>query len=138
MRSCNQLIIVMFANNTSKPMGIDLLLEQPPLLCFRLSRFQILNSGICSHSATRTLMRCCEAKPGSQSTFQFTPKVLDGVEVKAPCRTHQSGKTISLWTWLCVWRPCHIETLNSQTQTLTTKLEAHYCLKYMYYCMQQH
>ena len=29
---------------------------------------------------------CWEIRPGSQSVFQFIPKVLDGVEVKALCR----------------------------------------------------
>ena len=44
-------------------------------------------AGTCFHSATRAFVRSgTDVGPGSQTVFQFIPKVFDGVEVKALCR----------------------------------------------------
>ncbi len=43
---------------------------------------------------------------------------------------HQTGKTISLWTWLYALGRCHAETGKDQTQTADANLEEDYCLKY--------
>ena len=41
----------------------------------------------------------------------------------------QTEKPISLWSQH-THRQCHVETGKDQTQTVATKLEEHYCLKY--------
>ncbi len=51
-----------------------------------LTRCWSLAAGICSHSATRALL------------------------LSATIHPHQTGQTISLWSWLCAWGPCHVET----------------------------
>ncbi len=47
-------------------------------------------------------------------TVGFIPKVLDGVEVRAPCRTKKTtfwnGKSIPSWSWFCARGHCHVET----------------------------
>ncbi len=61
---------------------------------------------------------------------------MDEVEVRALTQvlSDQTGKTVSLWSWLCVRRFCHVETGKGRTQTIATKLEAiYYCLKYLLY-----
>ncbi len=75
---------------------------------------------------------CWAIRPGS---FQFIPKVFDGVEVRALCRPvkffhNQTGKKISLQTWLCAQGHFCVETEKGLPRTVATKLEAHYCLKY--------
>lgn len=45
----------------------------------------------------------------------------------------QTGKTISLWIWILALGHCHEETGKAQTETVTTKLEAYYCLRHQ--CM---
>ena len=49
-----------------------------------------LSAGTCFHSATRALVRSRtdvgRLRLGSQSPFQFIPKVFDGLEVRALCR----------------------------------------------------
>ncbi len=44
--------------------------------------------------------------------YEFVSKILDGVEVRAlssQVSPPQTGKTVSLWTWLCALRHCHDE-----------------------------
>jgi hypothetical protein len=44
-------------------------------------------AGSCFHSDTRALVSSdTNVKPGSQSAFQFIPKMFDGVETRALCR----------------------------------------------------
>ncbi len=55
----------------------------------RLStRFCDMAAGSCSHLDTSCEVQhwCWVIRPGSQSMFQFIPKVLDGVKVRALCR----------------------------------------------------
>ncbi len=67
------------------------------------SRCWNLPAGISSYLDTKALQRPNTgvrwSGSGSQSMFQFIPKVLDGVEVRALCRPvtwfHQTGKIIS-------------------------------------------
>ena len=56
---------------------------------------------------------------GSQSTFQFIPKVFDGVEVRPTCRLVKVFHTDL----------DHAEAGNGLPQTVATKLEAQNCLE---------
>lgn len=38
----------------------------------------------------------------------------------------QTGKTISLSSWLCAQGHCHVQAGNGQSQTVNTKLEEHF------------
>lgn len=96
-----------------KTMGINMLLKQPPFFWRGVFFKYILNllAGIFSLSATRALVRlscwCWVIRPCTQLAFQWIPKTLDGVEVRAlrclPSQVlpQQTRKTVSLWTLLC-------------------------------------
>ena len=76
---------------------------------------------------------CRAIRPGSQSTFQFMPKVFDGVEVKALCRPvkffHTDLNKPFPYGPLCARGHCHAETGKGLPQTVATKLEAQNCLE---------
>ena len=69
-------------------------------------------AGTCFHSAERTLERSSNdvgaIRPDSQSAFQFIPKVVNGVEVRALCRpvkffnTDQTNKISIHWNKSCL------------------------------------
>jgi hypothetical protein len=73
-------------------------------------------AGTCFHSAvniSEVEHWCRTIRPGSQSAFQFIPKVFDRVEVRALCMSvlpHRSRENIYVWTSLCTWGNCHDET----------------------------
>lgn len=61
-------------------------------------------------SVSEAQHRCWLMRSGSQS-LQFTPKVLNEVEVRTVCRPVKfSPPNFSLWTWLCAWGHCYIKT----------------------------
>ena len=70
-----------------------------------------------------------DVRHGSQSTFQFIPKVFNGVEVRALCRpevlSHRSQQTICVWTSIYAQGHCHAEKGKGLPRTVATKLEAH-------------
>ncbi len=78
------------------------------------TRFYNLSAEIRSHSATRASVSptpMLVIRSGSQSTFQFIPKVLDGSVQTSQYLSHQTGKkTTSLWSWMCAQGHCHVET----------------------------
>jgi hypothetical protein len=60
---------------------------------------------------------CWTIRPGSQSAFQFIPKVFDGVEIKALCRPvkffHTDLNKLFLYGPRFAWERCHAETGSS-------------------------
>ena len=75
---------------------------------FRLhTRFYNLAAGILlplSHKSVCEVGHWCWVmRPGSQRVLEFIPEVLDGFEVRSPCK-----KTISVWIWLYAWGRFHV------------------------------
>jgi hypothetical protein len=72
---------------------------------------------------------CWAIRPGSQSVFQFIPKVLDGVEVRALCRAVKFFHTVLNKPFQYGPRFVHrgivmLSLGNGLPQTIATKLEA--------------
>ena len=69
---------------------------------------------------------CWAIRPGSQSAFQFIPKVFDGVEVRALCRPvkfFHTDKPFLYGLRLVHEGHCHAETGKVLPQTVVTNLE---------------
>ena len=67
---------------------------------------------------------CWVLRPGSQSAFQFIPKVRlgwgQGSVQTSQVLPHKSWQTISVWTSLCARGHCHTETGKSLPKTVAT------------------
>ena len=96
----------------SKIMGINM--ELVPPCCYKNSLHfwedfpKDVGTLLWKLASIQPLVRSGTAiRPGSQSAFQFFPKVFDGVVVRALCRPvkflHTNRQTISVWTSLCPW-----------------------------------
>ncbi len=81
---------------------------QPIQFPTRLStRFWSISVGIFAHSSSICEVRnwCWMRRPGSQSSFQFIPKVFDGVEVSALSQTVKFFH--SKFIQPCLYESCH-------------------------------